>query len=44
MIHGRARTAAENDAPRMAPLHRALLLLVISAIAVALVVTLGGNA
>ena len=43
MIHGRGRAAGENDAPRMAPLHRALLLLVISAIAVAFVVTFGGN-
>jgi cytochrome b len=43
MIHGRARIAADGDAPRMAPLHRALLLLIVSAIAVAFVVTVGGN-
>ncbi len=43
MIHGRGRAASDNDAPHMAPLHRALVLLVISAIAVAFVVTFGGN-
>jgi hypothetical protein len=43
MIHGRGRTAEDGAAPRMAPLHRALLLLAISAIAVAFVVTFGGN-
>jgi hypothetical protein len=43
MIHGRAHAPTEGEAPRMAPLHRALLLLVVSAIAVAFVVTFGGN-
>lgn len=42
MIHGKSRHG-EGDAPRMAPLHRALLLLIVSAIAVAFVVTFGGN-
>ncbi|MET0230867.1 MAG: cytochrome b/b6 domain-containing protein [Rhodanobacteraceae bacterium] len=43
MIHGRGRVSPEHETPRMAPLHRALLLLVVSAIAVAFVVTFGGN-
>ena len=43
MIHGRGRALSADAAPRIAPLHRALLLLVISAIAVAFVVTFGGN-
>jgi cytochrome b len=43
MIHGRGRAPSAEDAPHIAPLHRALLLLVISAIAVAFVVTFGGN-
>jgi cytochrome b len=43
MIHGRGRVSAQDEAPRIAPLHRALLLLVISAIAVAFIVTFGGN-
>ena len=43
MIHGRSRVNHEGAAPRMAPLHRALLLLIVSAIAVAFVVTFGGN-
>jgi cytochrome b len=41
MIHGKSRHSGE--APRIAPWHRALLLLAISAIAVAFVVTFGGN-
>jgi cytochrome b len=43
MIHGRTRASDDDEAPRMAPLHRALLLLIVSAIAVAFVVTIGGN-
>lgn len=42
MIHGKSPHAL-GDAPRIAPWHRALLLLVISALAVAFVVTFGGN-
>jgi cytochrome b len=42
MIHGKSRDAG-GEAPRLAPWHRALLLLLVSAIAVALVVTFGGN-
>jgi len=42
-VHRRGRASVDGEAPRVAPLHRALLLLVISAIAVAFVVTFGGN-